>query len=385
VDAQRPHGPRAASQALAALALGVGLACLSLAAYHPHGARALLFPFDMASDAYLAAHLVEFRSPSAFPPYALLAYWLLLAASSAALLARARRLHALHLALVLAFALLSLRHVRLAYTFAIVATPSLALAITPLLARLRLPLRAVAIAGLSAALLLQQKELAPPGLGLAARTFPNALFDQLDALALKGPAFVSDAWAGPLLGRYYPARKSFFDNRFEAYPRAFFRDVYQCIRNGEPGWDRLLDRYGVEIALLRYTTPGEAALQGNHPNLRQRLVADPRWSLLTFDDQGELFVRSAGVNSGIATRHALHGIDPDRGLFLAQPRSQLNALSAELARGNHSLRVRAFAAVAALDAGDPTAARALERELAAGSDSLALYGQLRAQLVRSTR
>ena len=355
---------------------------ISLAAYHPRGPRVLLFPFDMASDSYLAQHLVEFRAPTAFPAYALLAYWLLLTCATAAVLARARSLHAVHLALVLGFAVLSLRHVRLAYGFAIVATPSLALAITPLLARMRAPLRVVAVVALSAALLAQQKQLAPPGLGLAARTFPLRWFDRLDALHLQGPAFVSDAWAGPLLGRFYPSRKAFFDNRFEAYPRTFFRDVYQRVRNGDPGWDRLLDRYGVEIVLLRYTTPGEAALQGNRPNLRQRLAADPRWTLLDFDDDGELFVRSAGLNAALAARNGLHGLDPDRGLLLLPPRSQLNALRAVLTGGNRSLRLRAFAAIAALDANDSAPARALERELPPDSDARALYSRLHSQLTR---
>jgi hypothetical protein len=364
------------------LSLGIVLAVISLAAYHPRGPRVLLFPFDMATDTYLAQHLVEFRGPTAFPAYALLAYWLLLTCATVVVLARARSLHAIHLALVLGFAVLSLRHVRLAYGFAIVATPSFALALSPLLARVRAPLRTIAVVALSAALLSQQKQLAPPGLGHATRTFPLRWFDRLDALHLQGPAFVSDAWAGPLLGRFYPSRKAFFDNRFEAYPRAFFRDVYQRVRNGEPGWERLLEHYGVEIALLRYTTPGEAALQGNRPNLRQRLAADPRWTLLDFDDDGELFVRSAGINTALAQRSGLHGLDPDRGLFLLPPRSQLNALRALLTSGNRSLRLRAFAAIAALDADDSAPARALERDLPPDSDARALYSRLQSQLAR---
>jgi hypothetical protein len=385
VPSLAPHGLREALRAAAMLALGIALACASLALYHPHGAAILLFPFDMASDPYLAQHLVEFRAPTAFPPYALLAYYALLLSSVGLVLLRVRTLHALHLALVLAFALLSLRHVRLVYGFAIMAAPSLALALGPLLERIPRRARSSALLALSAALLVHQKQLAPPALGLAARTFPEQLFAYMAEQPLRGPAFVSDAWAGPMLGRFYPQRKAFFDNRFEAYPRAFFRDVYQHVRYGKPGWDRLLDRYGIEVVLLRYTTPGEAALQHGRPNIRQLLAGDSRYALVTFDDHGELFVRSSGLNAELARRVALRGIDPDRGLFLAPAHTLVPALNAELARGNRALRVRVFAAVAALEAGDPRPLRALEPELLPGSDAHALCARLRSQLRPASR
>jgi hypothetical protein len=134
---------------------------------------------------------------------------------------------------------------------------------------------------------------------------------------------------------------------------------------------------------MRYTTPGEAALQQGQPNLRQRLAADARYALLTFDDDGELFVRRAGANAELARTRALPGIDPDRGLFIADPRAAAAALNAELARGNRSLRLRAFAAVAALAAGDPEPVRRFERELPADHDAGRLYLRLRSQLVGS--
>ena len=380
-----PYGANPAVHAALALALGIGLACASLALYHPHGAEILLFPFDMASDRYLASHLIEFRSPISFPFHMLLAYFALLASTLIALALRARALHLFHFALVLAFALLSLRHVRLVYGFALVAAPTLALALSPWLERVPARARVYGVIALCAALLLQQKQLAPPGLGFAPRTFPARLFDFMAEQHVRGPAFVSDAWGGPLLGRFYPERKVFFDNRFEAYPRAFFRDVYQRIRYGEPGWDRLLDRYGVEIVLLRYTTAGEAALQHGKPNLRQHLAADPRYALLTFDDDGELFVRSAGLNAELASQRALRGLDPDRGLFLADPRAVAPALAAEVARGNDSLRMQTFAAVALLAAGDPRPAAALERQLPADDVARELYARLRAQLPPAPR
>lgn len=342
---------RALSEVLAALVASITLAALSLSLYHPYGARVLLFPFDMGSDAYLADHLVEFRPPWRFPFERLSTYWLLIGVAVSCLWLGRAHVHPFHAVAMLGFLLLSLKHARLAFGFALAATPLIGGALERCTERLRRPLLISALSLLGPALVLWHYQFEPPGTGLASRTFPPYLFDYLDRHHLVGKAFVSDAWAGPLLGHSYPAHRAFFDNRFEAYPRAFFVDVYQRIRYGKPGWDALLDRHGVELVLLRYTTPGEAARQGHQENVRQRIARDPRWTLVTFDDLGALFVRTHGVFAAHASMFALPGLDPDRGRLLAPPGRLLLALERELRRGNPSARARALAAQAALAAG----------------------------------
>jgi hypothetical protein len=342
----------AARTVLIALVSSIALAALTLSLYHPYGARVLLFPFDMGSDAHLAQHLVEFRPPFRFPFSVLAAYWTLLGLCVVAVVLRVRALHPFWPMLMLGFLLLSLKHARLAYDFALAGAPFLALALAPVADKLRPTLTLLALTLLAPLLVLQHYELSPFGVGLSARTWPPYLFDYLEQNQLDGHAYVSDAWAAPLLGRRYPREKAFFDNRFEAYPREFWEGVYQRIRYGQPGWDSLLDRYGVEVVLMRYTTPGEAELQGHKPNLRQLLAKDPRWTLVTFDDLGELFVRTRGKHQAFALAHALPALDPDGAHFFAPPRTLLAALSREVASGNPSARVRVFLAYAALDAGD---------------------------------
>jgi hypothetical protein len=346
----------AARMALIALLSSIALAALTLALYHPYGARSLLFPFDMGSDAYLAQHLVEFRPPFRFPFSVLAAYWALLGLCVAALALRVRALHPFWPLVMLGFLLLSLKHARMGYDFALAGAPFLAVALTPVLDKLRAGVTLLALTAIAPLLVLQHYELQPFGVRLSPRTWPPYLFDYLERHHLDGRAYVSDAWAAPLLGRVYPKQKAFFDNRFEAYPRAFSVDVYQRIRYGQPGWDSLLDRYGVQIVLMRYTTPGEAELQGHKPNLRQLLAHDPRWTLVTFDDAGELFVRTQGQYAELARARALPAIDPDGAHFFARPRTLLAALTREVESGNPSARVRVFLAYAALDAGDRPAA-----------------------------
>lgn len=355
-----------AARLVLASAAGVALAALALASYHPIGPAILLFPFEMGADPYLAEHLVEFRSPIRFPITLVLMFWVWLGLVALTLVLRARTLHAAWLGCLLVYALLSLRFARMAYALAIVSAPIVAAAFSrapvPLFARLRPSLRGLLLGCALLAAPLYVFRDHTPGFGYSPRVWPREHFRFVREQSVRGPAFVSNAWAGPWLGTFYPERKSFFDTRLEAYSPEFLRDVYQAIAYGKPGWDDQLERHGIELLLLRYTTPGEASLQRGAPNLRQKLVEDPRFALLRFDDVGELFVRKAGPNRALAERFALPGIDPDRRRFLGRPRDSAAPLLAAMERGERSITALVMTALAVADAGQLTLARSLCEE-----------------------
>jgi hypothetical protein len=370
--ALRPAGIGPALTWLLTAAGGLGLGALALALYHPWGARVLWFPFEMAGHAYWGEHLVEFRRAYSVPPRSIAAYWCFLAVAGLVLGASARRCHLGLLLVSLAFAALSLRYVRMIYAFALVTAPLMAASIEHLLSRL--PRTAASAADsqrassrLAHLLLLALACLGPayvyrdhtPGFGLSPLVWPLSHFGFIRAHALRGRAFVSDAWAGPFLGMFYPERRVFFDVRLEAYSEHFARDVYQRIRYGAPGWDRLLDAYRIEFLLLRYTSAAEAGLQAGHGNLRQKLADDPRFSLVYFDDVGELFVRRQGPNAALAASLALPGVDPDRRRFLARPAAAAPSLLRAAHSGNRSGTLLGLAALALLDYGDAADASAL--------------------------
>jgi hypothetical protein len=368
-----PHGSRAAFGFVAAAVFGLGAAALVLALYHPWGARVLAFPFEMATQRYWGEHLVEFRHAWKLPLPLLLAYWAWLATVLLALTTQSRRMHLGLWLCAATYAALSLWYVRMVYAFAIVSVPLVAAAVSQRAAAttshrpgwLRVGLRA------REALFVLLCVTAPayvyrdhaPGIGLSPGTWPMGHFAYIRSQALRGPAFLSDAWGGPFLGVFYPQQKVFFDNRLEAYSEQFARDVYQHIRYGAPGWDRLLDHYGVEFLVLRYTTPGEAGFQRGAPNLRQHLARDPRYSLVYFDDVGELFVRREGRNAAIANAQAIPGVDPDRREFLVRPALGVPALLRAAQRGNQSLTLIGMTALALADAGDLEHARGLSAVL----------------------
>jgi hypothetical protein len=386
MDLQAPYGLRVAAAWLAVSAAALGCGAALLALYHPWGARILAFPFTMASDGYWGAHLIEFRHAWNVPVSPLIAYWAWLAAVCLALLISGRAWHTGLAAGVLVYALLSLYYVRMVYAFAIVSTPLVAatwtswLGARPALA-LRRPLLSFGLIACLAPFYIYRDHT--PGFGLSSYVWPLDQFAFLRQHALRGRSFVSDAWAGPFLGMFYPEHKAFFDTRLEAYSQEFARHVYQRIRYAEPGWDTLLDRYRIDVILLRYTTPGEAHWQADKPNLRQRLAGDARYSLVNFDDVGELFVRRTAEHAPLIAELGIPGLDPDRRRFLQRPASCAAALLRAARSGNHSSTLLGLSALALADAGDTSHAALFAQAALKQAPEDAWLLRVQAQLLRS--
>jgi hypothetical protein len=393
---QSPHGLAAAVVLLTTAVVGSAVAALCLALYHPWGARVLAFPFEMAAQRYWGEHLVEFRHAWAFPWLVLLAYWLWLAVLAVTLPWTARALHAGWLAMLLAYAAISLGYVRMVYAFGLISAPLAAASwsawVKPWDERTALAracsarvVGAVTLAVLACAGPLYVYRDHTAGFGLAAWVWPLDHFAFIRERRLQGRAFVSDAWAGPFLGIFYPERKVFFDDRLEAYSEAFAQRVYQRIRYGRPGWDQLLDRYRIDIVLLRYTTAGEARLQRAAPNLRQHLARDSRYSLVRFDDMGELFVRATPANAMLIAHYAVAGVDPDRRVFLQRPASCVAQLLRASQRGYRSNTLLGLTALALADAGDTLRANEVARMALERAPDDSWLSRVRVQVASQTR
>jgi len=327
---QEPAGVKAGLSVLAVALLAALLAGLTLSFYHPFPLRVLEVPFVMGKDAYLAEHLIEFRPPSRFAFEILQGYWLFAAVTLILLFAGARRLPMAAWAVVAGFLVLSLRYVRFVDVFAMSAAPIVAWAVTDLRLRIEVRpwLRGFALSMAVIVAPLSHWSHFPPRLGFSEHLWPTGLFTFVGAQGLRGPAFVSDGWAGPYLAFFYPRERAYFFPAFDAFSVGLFRE-YMDIRYGRPGWDKKLDHYGIELCILKYTSPNEGRYQGGADNLRQHLAHDARWSLVDFDDLGEIFVRTTGVNRAVAERFGVTGVDPDRVRMLAPragTRARLRAL-----------------------------------------------------------
>lgn len=67
-------------------------------------------------------------------------------------------------------------------------------------------------------------------------------------------------WGGYLINRLYPVVPVFIDGREEFYGSTIFGDYLHIIR-GKPGWDMLLQQYGVDVVIIRRDSGLAAALR----------------------------------------------------------------------------------------------------------------------------
>jgi hypothetical protein len=72
--------------------------------------------------------------------------------------------------------------------------------------------------------------------------------------------FTTDQWADYLLYRMYPAQRVFFDGRSDFYGNEFIK-VNQRIASAEHDWKSLLQRYAIDLVVLKPETPLSAVLK----------------------------------------------------------------------------------------------------------------------------
>jgi hypothetical protein len=78
-----------------------------------------------------------------------------------------------------------------------------------------------------------------------------------------------------------PANPMFVDPRIELFPNDVWDD-YFIVAEGRAGWQRVVDRWGVDVIVM---APGDATIVA-------LLEKDPGWRLAYRDTYGTVFVRS---------------------------------------------------------------------------------------------
>jgi hypothetical protein len=118
--------------------------------------------------------------------------------------------------------------------------------------------------------------------------FPVALFNQYSARLAPATGqmpriFTSDEWGDYLTYRFYPSIRIFVDGRSDLYGASLGKE-YVKLASGSYEWERLLDRYGIEIAIVPVEWP-----------LAELLKRDAAWRLVKDDGLGILFERRSPV------------------------------------------------------------------------------------------
>ena len=236
----------------------VAAACLAATLVNPYGWRLLLFPLKLVSDRYLMDHVAEFLPPAihGWPPFT----WLVLILITLFALSP-KKVEPTELLLVLGFGYMALTSVRYIPLFSLVTAPALAARLDDLQqgrgrwagrlreasARLAL-LEERAHPSVWGAVAVAVVTAAAAG-GLVRHAFDRQLMP-VDAYefvlrqGIKGKVFNSDEFGDYLIYSGYPDCRVFIDGRLDMYGAQRLRE-YNAVIDFRPGWDQVLQRYGI--------------------------------------------------------------------------------------------------------------------------------------------
>lgn len=271
-------------------ALTSAACCAAALLLNPYGWGLLQYLYENVSVPQILS-IAELRPPY-LPAYR--AFFVYVAIVVVLLLSLPRRLMLSELLVVLVFAALGLRYIRL--------TPLVFLATAPMLAS-RLSIwttrgldgRAVLATALAAAVFLSRVPLTTLARGVQAGGAHPEVFFSGRAIAfaraegLNGPVFNSHNLGGWLIWTMYPEVRVFQDSRLQAYPAEHFRAILHASQS-QSAWDSLTA--GVDWAVLSLPRPNALSGVSRFPQAA--------WATVYSDDAVEILVRRSGRYAAIA-------------------------------------------------------------------------------------
>lgn len=138
--------------------------------------------------------------------------------------------------------------------------------------------------------------------GLLRWHYPVAAAEFVQKQQLPANLYNTYDWGGYLMWTLYPKYKVFWDGRSDS--RSMFNLGMQVMR-GAPGWQAVLDRYGVDTVVTKACTMDT----GQHYPVIDALARSPRWALVFADQSALIFVRRKAVP---AAWLAAHQLPPER-------------------------------------------------------------------------
>lgn len=129
----------------------------------------------------------------------------------------------------------------------------------------------------------------PVGIGLKEGNDAAAKFFLRENL--QGPMFNNYDVGGYLIYHLYPKQRVFVDNRPEAYPAAFFTDVYFPLLQNEENWLKFSNDYGFNVIVFNHRDRSTRSEQ-----FVVRRALDPSWAPVFMDKDIIVLVKRHGPN-----------------------------------------------------------------------------------------
>jgi hypothetical protein len=269
----------------------VGLVCVLAVVLNPHGPQMLFYPFKTVSVGVLQDYIEEWQSPNFHSLEVQPFLWMLMLSTVALALSHEKK-SAVDILFVVGFASLSLLAARNIATFALVAAPILArhgyAAIKPLLRegtrRTGLPERVARRINLVLFALLVLAALIKIVIPLGDQINQEAVSKQVPVKAVAflgqhpelGPLYNSYNWGGYIIWTLFPDYFSFVDGRTDLFGDEIL-EGYLAAWRADPGWEHILDRWGIRVVLLEPYAPLADALE------------KAGWVMLYEDEQAIIF------------------------------------------------------------------------------------------------
>lgn len=103
---------------------------------------------------------------------------------------------------------------------------------------------------------------------------------------IKGKMFNNFDVGGYLIYRLYPETKVFVDNRPEAYPVSFFRDIYKPMQEDKLLWEKYSEEYAFDFIFFEHTDMTPWAI-----SFFNMIVGDEKWEKVYYDNSEAIFVK----------------------------------------------------------------------------------------------
>ncbi len=260
--------------ALGPLGLGTLLCCA-----HPNGVMSLVYPvWFMAAPPIGRGMILEWK-PVDFTDKTSSPYLIILALFCwLGLFRLGGRFPWVFLALVLLALALRGRKLLPEFSMAALAAISMKLPISPR-KHARLALIAGALLALSVTGRVILSRPWPRPFGDWERGYPQAAAELIASRYPGQRIFHDYDWGGYLIYKLYPRSQVFIDGRLDPYWSLLCGD-YMALIEARPGWRKLLDDYGITVALLRPS----GLLYG-------KLSRDPSWQTVHEDERSVLLTR----------------------------------------------------------------------------------------------
>lgn len=138
----------------------------------------------------------------------------------------------------------------------------------------------------------------PRGVGLESAN--NAAAEFFLKEKLQGPIYNNYDVGAYLIYFLYPGQRVFIDNRPEAYPTAFFTDIYLPLHLNEQKWQSVSSSYGFNVLFFNHR---DRSSWGEQFMIRRLL--DPAWAPVYFDKSVLILLRRNGPNREAIARFEL--------------------------------------------------------------------------------